>query len=144
MSEPVILDGIVPPSLAVASSRIVLDSLEVVTDIGFHDYEIGTPQRLIVTVELWLANLDPPADDDPANAWDYDFLRTEILRLAGERRYNLQETLARRIYDRLAALHGVAALRVATAKPDIYSDARAVGVEIASFEGAAPGLSKGS
>jgi dihydroneopterin aldolase len=144
VSDPVKLDGIIPPSLAVKSSRILLDSLEVMTDIGFHDYEIGAPQRLLVTVELWLEQLDLPADDDPANAWDYDFLRTEILRLAGERRYNLQETLARRIYDRLAALHGVAALRVVTAKPDIYSDALGVGVEIASFEGTAPRLSKGS
>ncbi len=143
MSDSVKLEGILPRSLAVASSRILLDSLEVTTDIGFHDYEIGTPQRLLVTVELWLASLDAPADDDPANAWDYDFLRTEILRLAGERRYNLQETLARRIYERLAALHGVKALRVATAKPDIYSDALGVGVEIASFEGAAPRLSNG-
>lgn len=144
MSEPVKLEGMVPASLAVASSRIVLDSLEVMTDIGFHDYEIGTPQRILVTVELWLERLDAPADDDPAEAWDYDFLRTEIVRLAGERRYNLQETLAQRIYERLAALNGVKALRVATAKPDIYSDALGVGVEIASFEGAAPRLSKGS
>lgn len=144
MSDPVKLEGMTPPSLAVASNRIMLEALEVMTDIGFHDYEIGTPQRLLVTVELWLVALDVPADDEPANAWDYDFLRTEILRLAAERRYNLQETLARRIYDRLAALHGVRALRVATAKPDIYSDARGVGVEIASFEGAAPGLSKAS
>ena len=144
MSDPANLEGMVPPSLAVASSRIVLDSLEVMTDIGFHDYEVGTPQRLLVTVELWLERLDEPAEDDPANAWDYDFLRTEVLRLAGERRYNLQETLAWRIYDRLAALHGVRALRVATAKPDIYSDARGVGVEIASFDGSAPRSSNGS
>ena len=144
MSEPIKLEGLIPPTLSVASSRIVLDSLEVVTDIGFHDYEIGSPQRLLVTVELWLVALDAPADDDPAHAWDYDFLRTEIRRLAGERRYNLQETLARRIFDRLAALHGVRAVRVATAKPDIYSDARGVGVEIASFEGTAPRLSEGS
>ena len=144
MSDPVKLDGMIPPALSVKSSRILLDSLEVVTDIGFHDYEIGAPQRLLVTVELWFEQTDVPADDDPANAWDYDFLRTEVLRLAAERRYNLQETLARRIYERLAALHGVAALRVATAKPDIYSDARGVGVEIASFQGAAPRFSQGS
>lgn len=138
MSDPVELEGIIPPALAVRSSRIRLDALEVMADIGFHDYEVGTPQRLLVTVELWLEALDPPAGDDPAGAWDYDFLRTEIKRLAEQGRYNLQETLARRIFDRLAALAGVKALRVATAKPDIYSDARAVGVEIASFEGAAP------
>ena len=138
MSETGKLEGLIPDSLAVRSSRILLDSLEVMTDIGFHDYEIGTPQRLMVTVELWLERMDPPEGDDPAGAWDYDFLRQEILRLAGERRYNLQETLARRIFDRLAALAGVRAIRVATAKPDIYADARGVGVEIASFEGPTP------
>lgn len=135
-----ILQGIVPDSLAVRSSKIVLDSLEVMTDIGFHEFEIGKPQRLLVTVELWLTDLVPPAEDEPVEAWDYDFLRREILRLANERRYNLQETLARRIYDRVAAMAGVKALRVATAKPDIYPDARGVGVEIASFDGTAPEL----
>lgn len=135
-----ILQGIVPDSLAVRSSKIVLDSLEVMTDIGFHEFEIGTPQRLLVTVELWLTDLVPPAEDEPREAWDYDFLRREILRLANERRYNLQETLARRIYDRVAAMAGVKALRVATAKPDIYPDARGVGVEIASFDGTVPRL----
>ncbi|QIK97213.1 dihydroneopterin aldolase [Sphingomonas sp. HDW15A] len=134
------LQGLIPDSLAVRSSKIVLDSLEVMTDIGFHDFEIGTPQRLLVTVELWLDDLAPPGADDPAEAWDYDFLRREIRRLASERRYNLQETLAREIYERLAAMPGVKALRVATAKPDIYPDAKGVGVEIASFVGLAPSL----
>ena len=79
-----------------------------------------------------------PSDDDPEGAWDYDLLRSEILRIASERRYNLQETLVHTIYRRLAAMRGVAALRVKSAKPDIYKDAHAVGVEIASFAGLAP------
>ena len=138
MSYVVKLDGLVPRELQVRSSRILLDSLEVQADIGFHDFEVGTPQRLMVTVEIWLDDLAPPADDDPAGAWDYDLLRGEILRLAGARRYNLQETLAHAIYQRLAAMRGVKALRVKCAKPDIYADAAAVGVEIASFLGLAP------
>ena len=132
------LDGLVPRELAVKSSRILLDSLEVEADIGFHDFEIGKPQRLIVTVEIWLDEIDPPAGDSPDAAWDYDLLRSEIVRIAGERRYNLQETLVHAIYRRLAAMRGVKALRVKSAKPDIYPDARAVGVEIASFTGLAP------
>lgn len=138
MTDLAPLDGIVPRALSVRSSKIVLESLEVMTDIGFHEFEVGTPQRLLVTVEIWLDSHDPPADDDPAGAWDYDFLRQEVVRLGTERRYNLQETLARAIFDRLAALAGVRALRIATAKPDIYGDAKAVGVEIASFAGATP------
>ena len=127
------LEGLVPDHLKVRTSRILLDSLEVTTDIGFHDFEIGTPQRLLVTVEIWLDEVTPPAGDDPVGAWDYDYLRSEIRQLAAERRYNLQETLAHRIFERFAALHGVKALRVATSKPDIYADARGVGVEISSF-----------
>lgn len=132
------LDGLVPGELAVKSSRILLDSLEIQADIGFHDFEVGVPQRLLVTVEIWLGELTPPVDDDPAGAWDYDLLRGEIIRIAGERRYNLQETLVHAIYRRLAAMRGVKALRVKSAKPDIYADAEAVGVEIASFTGLAP------
>ncbi|MBA3511389.1 dihydroneopterin aldolase [Sphingomonas sp.] len=127
------LDGLVPDDLRVRSSRILLDSLEVQADIGFHDYEIGRPQRLLVTVEIWLDDLAPPDEEDPSAAWDYDYLRTEVQALASARRYNLQETLAHAIYNRFAALRGVKALRVATAKPDIYAEARGVGVEIASF-----------
>lgn len=138
MSEIVKLDGLVPRELAVKSSRITLDSLEVEADIGFHDFEIGSPQRLLVTVDIWLDDTAPPPDDDPGAAWDYDLLRCEVRRIAGERRFNLQETLVHAIYRRFAALRGVRALRVSSAKPDIYSDARGVGIEIASFEGPTP------
>ena len=138
MTETVTLDGMIPAELAVKSSKIMLDSLEVQTDIGFHEFEIGTPQRLLVTVEIWLDDLTVPAADSPGKAWDYDFLRNEVIRLAGARRYNLQETLIDAIYQRLAAMRGVKALRISSAKPDIYADAARVGVEVASFTGTAP------
>jgi dihydroneopterin aldolase len=132
------LQGLVPETLRPRTARIFLDSLEVMTDIGFHDFEVGVPQRLLVTVEIWLDHI-PPADcDDPAFAWDYDFLREQVQELATARRYNLQESLAHAIYDRVAALRGVRALRVITSKPDVYKEARAVGVELASFSGSAP------
>jgi dihydroneopterin aldolase len=131
--EPPKLDGMVPDRLRPRSARILLDSLEVQTDIGFHDFEIGTPQRLLVTVEVWLDNLPPSDGDDPAGAWDYDHVRNLVRELAAKRRYNLQEALAGAIYQQVASMHGVKALRVATSKPDIYPDARGVGVEISSF-----------
>lgn len=136
MGEDVVrLQGMVPAHLKVRQSRILLDSLEVMTDIGFHEFEVGNPQRLLVTVELWLENLDPPDDDDHQSAWNYDYLRGEVVRIAQERRYNLQETLVHAIFQRVAAYRGVKALRVKSVKPDIYPDAEGVGVEIASFAG---------
>jgi dihydroneopterin aldolase len=132
------LAGLVPRHLRVRSARIVLESLEVEADIGFHDFEVGAPQRLLIGVELWLEDVAMPADDDPARAWNYDFLRAEIKEIAAVRRYNLQETLAHAIFDRIAAFRGVKALRVRTSKPDVYSDVDGVGVEIASFSGVWP------
>lgn len=132
VSEPKLI-GMVPDHLRVKSSRILLDQLEVQADIGFHDFEIGKPQRLLITVEIWLDDVTAPAEDDPAAAWDYDYLRTEVQSLAAAKRYNLQETLAHAIYQRFAGMHGIRALRVVTTKPDIYREARGVGIEIASF-----------
>ena len=126
------LAGMVPAHLKPRTAKILLDSLEVQADIGFHEFEIGAPQRLLVTVEIWLDHIPAPDSDDPADAWDYDLLREQIEALAAERRYNLQESLAHRIYGRVASMRGVAALRVALAKPDVYPNARGVGVEITS------------
>lgn len=139
MSDPAIkLAGMVPDHLKVRQSRILLDSLEVMTDIGFHDHEVGAPQRLLISVELWLDELAPPADDNPGVAWNYDYLRTEVVRLAQSGRYNLQETLVHAIFERVAGRRGVKALRIKSVKPDVYSDAEGIGVEIASFTGTTP------
>jgi dihydroneopterin aldolase len=133
VEEPAGLSGLVPDRLAPASRKIVLEDYCLPVDIGFHDFEIGRPQNLLVTVEVWLDEASFAASDEAEAAWDYDFLRTEIGRLAGGRRFNLQESFARRIYALVAARHGVVALRVRTRKPDIYPDCAGVGVELASF-----------
>ncbi|HEX8840720.1 MAG TPA: dihydroneopterin aldolase [Sphingomicrobium sp.] len=132
------LSGLVPDRLKPRSARILLELLELETDIGFHDFEVGAPQRLLVSVEIWLEDRSPPREDDPNQAWNYDFLRNEIHELASARRYNLQETLAHAIFERIAAFRGVRAVRVRTSKPDVYPDAHGVGVEIASFSGLWP------
>lgn len=138
MTRESTLQGMVPDSLRPQSAKFLLDSFEVQADIGFHDYEIGSPQRLLVTVEIWLDHVPPPGTDEPASAWDYDVVRELVERVAKSRRFNLQETLAHAIYDRVASLHGVRALRVETVKPDTYRDARGVGFELRSFTGAEP------
>ncbi|WP_205480272.1 dihydroneopterin aldolase [Sphingomonas arenae] len=127
------LEGLVPASLRVQSFKIHLDSLEVMTDIGFHHFEIGTPQRLLVSVEVWLDPAQVPSADSEAHAWNYDHLKLEIERIASAKRFNLQETLAAEVYDWIAARSGVRALKVATCKPDIYPGAQGVGVELSSF-----------
>jgi dihydroneopterin aldolase len=127
------LDGLVPASLAPRSRRIFLEDYDLPVDIGFHEFEIGTPQRLLVSVDVWVDAAAFAGDDAEHSAWNYDFLRTEIGRLAQSRRFNLQETLVTEIYALIAARAGVTALRVSTRKPDVYPDCAGVGVELASF-----------
>lgn len=138
MSSADDLSGMVPAAIKVRQQRILIDAIEVMADIGFHDFEVGVPQRLLVSVELWIDPPVPPADDDPARAWDYDVVVQTVRSLATARRYNLQETLIHAIFARVASLHGISALKVSSTKPDVYPDASGVGVEIASFRGVAP------
>ena len=63
------LSGLVPDRLKVRSARIILEALEVKADIGFHEFEVGNPQRLLVTVEIWLEDHSAPDEDDPLRAW---------------------------------------------------------------------------
>ena len=127
------IDGMVPPALAAKRHKIMLEDFDLPVDIGFHDFEIGTPQRLRVNIEVWLSAAFFPRGDAVADAWDYDVLRSSVLRLVEGRRFNLQETVAHAIFDLVAARQGVEDVRVSTRKPDIYPDCAAVGVEISSF-----------
>lgn len=133
------LEGIVPAHMKVRQTRLVIDSVEVMADIGFHDFEVGTPQRLFISVDLYIDDYDkPPEQDHPDFAWNYDVVVQEIRRIAGEGRYNLQETLVHKLFERLAALKSVRDLRIRSVKPDVYPDAKGVGVEIASFRDPRP------
>ena len=133
MNEFAKLDGLVPEGLEPRTRKIVLQDYTLPVDIGFHQFEVGNPQRLVVTVEVWVDEPAFASEDKASAAWDYDFLRSEIAALAASRRFNLQETLARGIYDLVAARRGVTALRVSTRKPDIYPDCAGVGVDLSSF-----------
>lgn len=133
MADAAKLDGLVPDRLRPRTRKIVLEDYQLDADIGFHEFEIGQPQRLLVTVEVWVDERSFADRDAEESAWNYDFLRTEIGALVAGRRFNLQETLAREIYELVAARRGVTALRVSTRKPDIYADCAGVGVELSSF-----------
>ena len=127
------LDGLVPERLKPKTRRVALEDYALDLDIGFHEFEIGRPQRLLLTIEVWIEEAHFASDDEPESAWDYDFLRSEVAKLVRGRRFNLQETLVREVYDLVAARRGVTAVRVRSRKPDIYPDCAAVGVELASF-----------
>jgi dihydroneopterin aldolase len=115
-------------NMQVTTHRILLEELSLDVDIGFHDFEIGVPQRLLVSVDITLSPAAFPDADLQESAWDYDRVRSGIHALIAGRRFNLQETLAAEIFQMIAAWPGVEGLTVTTRKPDVYPDAGAVGV----------------
>lgn len=131
MNELAPLRAVAQP-LRPATHRILLEDLAVDADIGFHDFEIGTPQRLLVTVDVELDMAHWPQADCRTVAWNYDFIREGIHRMVAARRYNLQEVLAEEIFAMIAERPGVIGLTITTRKPDVYPDARSVGVVISS------------
>ena len=118
--------------LAPAVHHILLENLELKVDIGFHAFEIGHPQRLLVSVDVGIDLEHWPASDSGEASWNYDILYSRIRDLCTARRFNLQETVAREIWDMIVALPGVISLRIALRKPDVYPDAEFVGVVLAS------------
>lgn len=132
MTKPPRIDGLVPDALRPRTFRIFLQDFDLPVDIGFHDFEIGTPQRLLVSIDVQVDAAAFASEDTQSAAWNYDFLRTEIRRMTTGRRFNLQETLVREIYDLIAARKGVTGLTVSARKPDVYPDCGGVGVEISS------------
>lgn len=126
------LAGLVPDALAPRHYRVMLEDVELMLDIGFHDFEVGSPQRLLVTIEVSLETAAFADGDEVASAWNYDALRTIVHDVVAGKRFNLQETVVRAIYDRVAARAGVNALSVTARKPDVYPDARSVSVTLSS------------
>lgn len=121
-----------PQAVTPRTHKVVLEDLALEVDIGFHDFEIGSPQRLLATVSATLDMAHWPTSDTREASWDYDVIRSGILGLVEGRRFNLQETLAEEIFAMLAVSRGVVALTVSLKKPDVYADARSVGITLSS------------
>ncbi len=109
---------------------LFLEGLECQCRIGAYDHERLGPQRVIIDVALELSADSEPGRDDLEDTLNYDLVRQALLDIAGARHFDLQETLAREMFDALRALPGVTGLRVRTAKPDAYADCRQVAYEL--------------
>ena len=55
------------------------------------------------------------------------------MKIVASRHFDLQETLARELFDALRMLDGVIGLRVRTAKPDAYPDCKQIAYQLSDF-----------
>lgn len=116
----------------ISRRSVILSGIEVLCSIGLHDFEKEARQRVLIDLEVALDPAKEPSSDQVDETLDYDIIREGVIRLAGERHHDLQETLARRILDFILSLKDVVGVTVMTSKPDVYTDCRAVSYRISS------------
>ena len=119
-------------SLSVARS-VFLREVEVICSIGLHDFERAEKQRVLIDVEVRLDPDNEPTADTVADTLDYDQVREAVITLAEAQHYDLQETLARRIFDSILAMKDVVGVAVTTQKPDVYPNCKTVAYRLSNI-----------
>jgi dihydroneopterin aldolase len=111
--------------------RLFLSNYEVYINIGVHDFEKRGEQRVLINVDLFVPLTEnTPKKDSLDEVVDYDFMRQSIVQRVAKGHIHLQETLCDDVAKIMLTHPSVRAVRVSTAKPDVYPDCDAVGVEI--------------
>jgi len=111
--------------------RLFLRDYAVWINIGVHDFEKRGEQRVLINVDLYVPlALSTPVADKLEEVVDYDFIRRTVMERVARGHIHLQETLADDVLALMLAHPRVRAARVSTAKPDVYPDCEAVGVEV--------------
>ena len=74
-----------------------------------------------------------PMDDQIESTLNYDIIRETILNIVSAKHYDLQETLARKLFDALQVLNGVRSVRVRSSKPDAYNDCEMISYQLSNL-----------
>lgn len=120
-----------PEELLLDCRRLFLRNHEVRIDIGVHDFEKQGAQRVRLNIELYVPlALSTPREDRLDEVVDYDFIRRTIALRVAQGHIHLQETLCDEVLALMLEHPRVRAACVSTAKPDVYPDCAAVGVEV--------------
>jgi dihydroneopterin aldolase len=113
-----------------SADHIFIRDLRVQTLIGFHKRERIVPQTLTFDLQIGISNDAVFASDKVADCIDYDKVATRVRELAGQRHYNLVETLADQVARAIISEFDAGWVKVSVAKLGILKGAGLVGVSI--------------
>ena len=117
-------------SAASGLRHVFVRDLEVMALIGIYEHEKISTQRIIVNIDLSVAEGEGPKDDDIGHVVSYEIVVKKVEAIVAEGHINLIETLCEKIATACLKDKRVKAARVRVEKPDIIKNARSVGVEI--------------
>ena len=87
--------------------RFFLTGIEAVCSIGIHDFEKAAPQRVLIDIEVMLDPEMEPAVDNINDALNYDEIRQTVVDISQSRHFDLQETLAREVFNAVRSMKTV-------------------------------------
>jgi dihydroneopterin aldolase len=99
------------------ADTVSIRDLHVSTVIGVYDWERETEQALVFAVDMAADVAKAAANDDLAGTLDYSAVARLIKTVVTEGKFQLIETAAERVAQRLLADHGLAWVRVEVVKP---------------------------
>ena len=99
------------------ADTVSLRDLRVSTVIGVHDWERESEQTLVFAVDMPADVARAAAHDDLADTLDYSAVARTVRTVVTEGKFQLIETAAESVAQRLLAGHGLAWVRVEVAKP---------------------------
>jgi dihydroneopterin aldolase len=111
--------------------RLFLKNYMVNMHIGAHDFEKDSKQNVLINIDVYVPlATSTPLQDELVEVFDYDLLRTIVIQHTARGHIHLQETLCDEIAQAILMHASVKAVRVSTAKTDVYADCEAVGIEV--------------
>ena len=113
--------------------RFFVSEITAQCSIGIYDHERTKKQTVMIDVEVVVDASAEPTADAIGDGLDYDMIRDGVLALCNARHYDLQETLARAIFDKMLSLPTVCEARVRTAKTDIYPDCKEAAYQLSNI-----------
>ncbi len=99
------------------TDTLSIRGLRVSAVIGVHEWERGTEQTLIVSVDMAADAARAAARDDIARALDYSAVAQTVRTVVANGKFQLIETAAERVAERLRGEFELSWLRVEVAKP---------------------------
>jgi 7,8-dihydroneopterin aldolase/epimerase/oxygenase len=118
--------------------RIFLRGMTIEARVGVHRFEREKAQRLLLDVTLFARREGEPQADRLAAVLNYERVARAVRAVFAGTHINLLETAAERVAAACLAEPKVQGVLVSLAKPDIFPDVAAVGVEIERWKEAAP------
>jgi 7,8-dihydroneopterin aldolase/epimerase/oxygenase len=99
------------------TGTVSIRDLRVATVIGVYDWERETEQSLVFAVDMAADTARAAASDDVKDALDYSAVAGTVKTVVIEGRFQLIETAAERVAQRLIADFGLSWVRVEVVKP---------------------------